>query len=139
MIEGILAMSFVGGKLIAPNLFTPLSALKMMEQFKANDFLCVPSMLVPLLNQKDIESFDLTHLYAIWCGAAPAPITVWEKATRLLGLKEICTGYGQTEVSSYGVITDMGDPLSVINRKVVRPKIGVCAGLEDLIGSNIKY
>jgi len=139
MIEGILAMSFVGGKLIAPNLFTPLSALKMMEKFKANDFLCVPSMLVPLLNQKDIESFDLTHLYAIWCGAAPAPITVWEKATRLLGLKEICTGYGQTEVSSSGVITEMGDPLSVIIRKVGRPKLGGIAGLKEFNGSIVQY
>src|SRR5699024_9762014 len=55
IIEGIMAMSFVGGALIAPSLYTPLSGLQLMEKHKANDFLCVPSMFVPLLNQKNID------------------------------------------------------------------------------------
>ena len=47
IVEGILAMSFVGGAVVSASKFTPLSALQMMEKFQANDFLCVPSMLVP--------------------------------------------------------------------------------------------
>lgn len=139
MIEGILASSFVGGLLVAPNLFTPQSALAMMEKFRANDFLCVPSMLVPLLNHPDLGSFDLTDLYAVWCGAAPAPITVWEKATKLLGLTEICTGYGQTEVTSSGVITEMGDSIELITQRVGRPKLGGVAGLEEFGRNIVQY
>jgi len=139
MIEGILAMSFVGGLLVAPNLFTPQSALEMMEKFKANDFLCVPSMLVPLLNHPKVEDFDLLNLYAAWCGAAPAPVTVWEKAIKLLGLTEICTGYGQTEVTSSGVITEMGDSIELITQRVGRPKLGGIAGLKEFGGSIVQY
>lgn len=139
IIEGILAMSFVGGTLIAPNLYTPLSALKMMERFKANDFLCVPSMFVPLLNQSNVTDFDLSALYAVWIGAAPAPVTVWEKAVKLFGLKEICTGYGQTEVASSGVITEMGDPIKRITQRVGRPKLGGSCGLPEYNNSVVQY
>lgn len=139
LVEGILAMSFTGGALIAPPVYTPLSALQLMEKFKANDFLCVPSMFVPLLNQPDISTFNLEHLYAVWIGAAPAPVSVWEKGVELLGLKEICTGYGQTEISSSGVITEMGDPIERIITRVGRPKLGGNAGLPEYNGSIVEY
>jgi fatty-acyl-CoA synthase len=139
IIEGILAMSFVGGAVISPPTFSPLSALKMMEKFKANDFLCVPSMLVPLLNQPNIADFDLSNLYAIWCAAAPAPVPVWKKAMEVLGLTEVCTGYGQTEVTSSGVTTEMGDPIELIATRVGRPKLGGVCGLPEYNGSTVEY
>src|SRR5699024_4568212 len=99
IIEAILAMSFVGGSFISALGASPLQTLQLMEKYRANDYLCVPSMLVPLVNHPDLAQYDLSHLFAAWCGAAPAPIPVWEKAIKLLGLTEIITGYGQTEVS----------------------------------------
>lgn len=139
MVEGILAMSFVGGLLIAPPLFTPYSALQIMEKYRVNDFLCVPSMFVPLIAQPDIGNYDLSHLYAVWVGAAPAPSTIWQEGTDLLGLKEICTGYGQTEVSSSGVITEMRDPIERIASRVGRPKLAGSAGLPEYGGSVVEY
>lgn len=139
IIEGIFAMSFVGGTLIAPNKFTPLSALQMMEKFQANDFLCVPSMLVPLLNHPRVAAFDLSHLFACWCGAAPAPGPVWKKAIEILGLTEILTGYGQTEVTSSGVTTELGDPIERITTRVGRPKLGGVCGLPEFEGSTVQY
>ncbi|WP_407058206.1 class I adenylate-forming enzyme family protein [Tigheibacillus jepli] len=140
IIEGILAMSFVGGSLIAPNRFSPLSALEMMEKYKVNDFLCVPSMLVPLLNHPRAGEFDLSHLFAMWCGAAPAPGPVWKKAVEVLGLTEILTGYGQTEVSSSGVTTELGDPIERITTRVGRPKLGAFVDSRNLtaVQYNIK-
>lgn len=139
IVEAILAMSFVGGSVISASRFTPLSALEKMETYKANDFLCVPTMLIPLLNEERISEFDLSHLYAMWCGAAPAPVHVWERAAKTLGLTEICTGYGQTEVSSSGVITEMGDPLERISTRVGRPKLGGVCGLAEFNGSTVQY
>lgn len=139
MIEGILAMSFVGGSLVAASKFTPLSALQMMEKFQANDLLCVPSMLVPLLNHERVSEFDLSNLFAMWCGAAPAPVSVWERAIDVLGLTEVCTGYGQTEVTSSGVTTEVGDPIERISIRVGRPKIGGVAGLSEFNGSIVQY
>lgn len=139
LIEGILAMSFVGGSLVSASKFTPLSALQMMEKFQANDLLCVPSMLVPLLNHERVADFDLSSLFSMWCGAAPAPIHVWESAVDVLGLTEVCTGYGQTEVTSSGVTTEVGDPIERISIRVGRPKIGGVAGLAEFSGSTVQY
>ena len=139
IIEGILAMSFVGGAVISASKFTPLSALQMMEKFQANDFLCVPSMLVPLLDHPRVSEFDLSSLFAMWCGAAPAPVHVWERAVDVLGLTEVCTGYGQTEVASSGVTTEVGDSIELITTRVGRPKIGGVAGLPEFNGSTVQY
>lgn len=139
IVEGILAMSFVGGAVVSASKFTPLSALQMMEKFQANDLLCVPSMLVPLLNHPQIAAFDLSNLFAMWCGAAPAPVHVWERAVEVLGLTEVCTGYGQTEVTSSGVITKVGDSIEQITTHVGHPKIGGVCGLPEFNGSTVQY
>ncbi|GAA0591400.1 AMP-binding protein [Virgibacillus siamensis] len=139
IVEGILAMSFVGGSLISASRFSPLSALEKMEAYQANDFLCVPSMLVPLLNEPRRSAFDLSHLFAIWCGAAPAPVHVWENAVKTLGLTEILTGYGQTEVTSSGVTTEVSDPIERIATRVGRPKLAGAAGLPEFNGSTVQY
>lgn len=139
IVEGILAMSFVGGSLISAPVFTPLSALEMMEKYEANDLLCVPTMLVPLLNHPRLNEFDLSHLFAMWCGAAPAPAHVWQRAVDELGLTEILTGYGQTEVTSSGVTTELDDPIERISTRVGRPKLGGSSGLDEFNGSNVEY
>lgn len=139
IVEGILAMSFVGGSLISAPVFTPLSALELMEKYEANDLLCVPTMLVPLLNHPRLNEFDLSHLFAMWCGAAPAPAHVWQRAVDELGLTEILTGYGQTEVTSSGVTTELDDPIERISTRVGRPKLGGSSGLDEFNGSNVQY
>ncbi|MGJ9458762.1 class I adenylate-forming enzyme family protein [Oceanobacillus sp. CF4.6] len=139
LIEGILAMSFVGGSLVSPPNFSPLASLKMMEKFKANDFLCVSSMLVPLLNHPRVSEFDLSNLFAMWCGAAPTPVPIWKKAVDLLGLTEVITGYGQTEVASSGVTTEIGDPIELVSSRVGRPKLGGISAVPEFNGSTVQY
>lgn len=139
LVESILAMSFVGGSFISALGASPLQSLTLMEKYQANDYLCVPSMLLPLLNHPQVEEFDLSALYAMWCGAAAAPVSVWEQSADILGLTEIITGYGQTEVSSSGVTTEIGIPLEMISAKVGRPKLGGVTGLPEFGGSTVEY
>lgn len=139
IVESILAMTFVGGSFIEAMGASPLQSLQLMEKYQANDFLCVPTTLVPVLNHPEIASFDLSHLFAVWCGAAAAPVPVWKKAIDLLGLTEIITGYGQTEVSSSGVTTEIGVGLDVITTRVGRPKLGGGLGLKEFGGSVVQY
>ncbi|WP_077324654.1 class I adenylate-forming enzyme family protein [Virgibacillus siamensis] len=139
IIEAIFAMSFVGGSFISALGASPLRSLQLMEKYKANDYLCVPSTLVSLLNHPRVAEFDLSHLFAMWCGAAPAPIPVWEQAIEVLGLTETITGYGQTEVASSGVTTEIGDSLERISTRVGRPKLGGAAGLPEFSGSPVQY
>ncbi|ALX48943.1 class I adenylate-forming enzyme family protein [Lentibacillus amyloliquefaciens] len=139
IIEAIFAMSFIGGSFISALGASPLQSLQLMERHKANDYLCVPSTLVALLNHPRVSEFDLSHLFAMWCGAAPAPVPVWEKAIEVLGLTETITGYGQTEVASSGVTTEIGDPLERISTRVGRPKLGGVSGLPEFNGSTVEY
>src|SRR5699024_8565383 len=62
IIEAIFAMSFVGGSFISALGASPLQSLELMEKYQANDYLCVPSMLVPLVNHPRVEEFELSHL-----------------------------------------------------------------------------
>ncbi|WP_085993011.1 class I adenylate-forming enzyme family protein [Oceanobacillus senegalensis] len=139
ILEAILAMSFVGGSFISAVGASPLASLQLMEKYKANDYLCVPSTLVPLLNHPRVSEFDLSNLFAMWCGAAPAPIPVWQKAMDVLGMMEIITGYGQTEVASSGVTTEIGDPLERISTRVGRPKLAGSSGHPEFNGCNVQY
>lgn len=139
IIEAIFAMSFVGGSFISALGASPLQSLELMEKYQANDYLCVPSMLVPLVNHPRVEEFELSHLFAAWCGAAPAPVPVWKKAIDTLGLTEIITGYGQTEVASSGVTTEIGDSLDLITTRVGRPKLGGSSGLPEFQESTVQY
>ena len=91
------------------------------------------------MNHPDVAKFDLSNLFAMWCGAAPAPVQVWQKAVDVLGMTEICTGYGQTEVTSSGVITKVGDSIEQITTHVGHPKIGGVCGLLEFNGSTVQY
>jgi len=139
IVEAILAMSFVGGSVISALGASPLKSLELMEKYKANDYLCVPSTLMPLLNHPRVEEFDLSSLFGMWCGAAAAPVSVWQKAIDVLGVTEMITGYGQTEVVSSGVTTEIGDPLERISSRVGRPKLNGVSGLSEFNGSSVQY
>src|SRR5690606_6094076 len=65
IIEAILAMSFVGGSFISAVGASPLLSLQLMEKYQANDYLCVPTTLVPLLNHPQVKEYDLSHLFAM--------------------------------------------------------------------------
>ncbi|MDQ0188968.1 acyl--CoA ligase [Alicyclobacillus cycloheptanicus] len=138
-IEGLMAASFVGGCVITMPSFSPKSALDLMQQYRAQDFLCVPSMLVSILNHPDLPQYDLSSLYALMCAAAPAPVAVWEQAMRELGLTEVCTGYGGTEVTASTAHTEVGDSIERITTRVGRLKPGGVSGLPEFGGSNIQY
>lgn len=138
-LEGLMAASFVGGCVITMPAFSPRQALELMTTHRAQDFLCVPSMLVAILNQPGVERYDLSELYALMCAAAPAPVPVWEQALQVLGLSEVCTGYGGTEVTASTTHTEVGDPIEVLTTRVGRLKPGGVTGLPEFGGANIQY
>lgn len=139
LVVGLLAVSFVGGALIIAPSFSPRLSLQMVEKHKANDILCVPSMLVALLNHPDLHMFDTSSLYAMLCAAAPAPIVVWQRAIELLELTEVCTAYGGTEATAGTVYTDVGDPIATVASRVGRIMPGGSSGLPEFGGVNVQY
>ncbi len=139
LVEGILALSFVGGAHIMVPGFVPLQALKMIERHRANDVLCVPSMLVAMINHPEVHNINLSSLYALMCAAAPAPVSVWQRAIDILQLTEICTGYGGTEVTASTAHTEIGDEIETVVTRVGRIKPGGVSGLSEFAGANVQY
>ncbi|MDF9407341.1 MAG: Long-chain-fatty-acid--CoA ligase [Pelotomaculum sp. PtaB.Bin013] len=136
---GLLVVTFVGGAIVTHAQFTPREALELMEKSRANDFLCVPSILLAVLNHPDLKKHDLSSLHATMCGATPAPVPLWQRAVDELNLQEMCAGYGMTEVSGASTITSPGDPVEVMATRVGRLVMANCSGLPEFGNRNIQY
>ncbi|MBN9350569.1 MAG: acyl--CoA ligase [Chitinophagaceae bacterium] len=137
--EGLFAVSFVGGAMITSLGFSPLQSLELMKQYRANDFLAVPSMLISVLNQKETHPVNLDSLNALLCCAAPSPVPLWKRAVKELGVSEIGTGCGATEASSTTMLTEIGDSLEVVSSRVGKVKFAGVAGQEGFGKYSVRY
>jgi fatty-acyl-CoA synthase len=130
-VEGLLAALFVGGAIIPQTAFSPVGYLRGVERHRATEILCVPTMTVALLEHPDRAAYDLSSLFALLSGAAPAPMWLWERARSDLGVTEITTGYGMTEAGGAMTLTLPEDPVERLTSTVGRIKLAGPAGLSD--------
>ncbi|WP_010530613.1 class I adenylate-forming enzyme family protein [Lentibacillus jeotgali] len=137
--EGLFAVSFVGGTMVTCLGFSPLQAFGLMEKYQVHDFLAVPSMLVAMLNRSECKTFQLDHLYALLCCAAPSPVPLWKRAVEALQVTEIGTGCGGTEASSTTMLTEIGDSLDIISTKVGKIKLAGAAGDPEFGSASVMY
>jgi fatty-acyl-CoA synthase len=94
---------------------------------------------VSLLEHPERRTHDLSSLTAVLCGAAPAPVWVWQKAQSELGVTEISTGYGMTECGGAMTMTLPEDPLERHSETVGRVKLAGVAGLPEHDGDLCHY
>jgi fatty-acyl-CoA synthase len=99
----------------------------------------VPTMSVALVEHPQIDRYDLSSLIAVLAGAAPTPVRVWQALKDRLGIREVYTGYGMTEVSAATTLTAPEDPLSLVAETVGRPLDAGAAGLPDRGGRVAEY
>jgi fatty-acyl-CoA synthase len=138
-VEGLLAVSFVGGCVLTTASFKPSQALAMIDEWQAEDFLCVPTILLALVNEAERSPYNTDSLQALMCAAAPAPVPLWERAVQVLGLSEMCSGYGGTEATAATVHTEVGDPIEKVSTTVGRIKPGGPSGLVEYGNCNSEY
>ncbi|HEY2239152.1 MAG TPA: AMP-binding protein [Streptosporangiaceae bacterium] len=138
-VEGLLSVMFVGGAIIPQTTFSPVSYLLGVQQHRATDILCVPTMAVAIIEHPELKSFDLSTLNAILCGSAPAPVWIWEKFRDDLNISEIVTGYGMTECGGAMTLTLPEDRLELSSSTVGRVKLAGSAGLADYGGDLCHY
>ncbi len=139
-VEGLLAAVLAGGCiLITRGKFDPGKALRAMEVHRANDILSVPSIMVKLLQYPGLRHYRLEALSAVYCSASVCPRWVWSAIGERLGVKEVITGYGMTEVSGASMQTDPADGTTVVMGRLGKPLWGGPAGLEALGGNVIEY
>jgi fatty-acyl-CoA synthase len=129
-IEGLLSVMFVGGAVILQPTFSAEGYFAGIDEHRATDMLCVPTMALAMVESPARGDYDLSSLRAVLCGSAPAPIRLWQQIRDELGANEIVTGYGMTECGGAMTLTLPEDPLTRCAETVGRPKLAGSAGVE---------
>ncbi len=127
----ILAASFVGGTVIFHPQFVISQAFELIEKYGANEIICVSSMLLSLVNYPEIEKFDLKQLTSVFCGAAPAPLPLQQRAKEVLQLENLTVGYGLTEGGGAITISHPGESEKVVATHIGRMMLPNCSGLPE--------
>jgi len=96
-------------------------------------------MTVALLEHPARTAHDLSSVFAILSGAAPAPIWLWERVRADLGITEITTGYGMTEAGGAMTLSRPEDPLELHSSTVGAVKMAGAAGLPERGGALCEY
>lgn len=138
-VEGLLSVLFVGGAIVPQTAFDPARYFAGIERHRATDILCVPTMTVALLDHPARTAHDLSSVFAILSGAAPAPVWLWERVRADLGITEITTGYGMTEAGGAMTLSRPEDSLERHSGTVGAVKMAGAAGLPELDGALCGY
>ena len=89
---------YVGGcnVIMQQRSFDPVATLQAIQDEKATDIQIVPTQLVVMLAQKDVERYDLSSIKRIYYAASPMPVALLREGLQKFGLV-FSQGYGQTE------------------------------------------
>ena len=134
-----LSVMFVGGAYIPQALFDAGELLKLLALSRATRIASVPTMAVALLNHPDLKKHDLHALRAVINAAAATPLWVWEALQREMGVTELFTAWGMTEVSGAAMYVPFGSPLELISGTVGKDKAGGPSGLEEFGGMQTEF
>ena len=139
LVEGLLAAMFVGGAIIPQLIFDATTTLAGIERHRATYLMAVPTMSVALVEHPDIGRYDLSSLQAVLSAAAPTPVRIWQQLKDRLGVREVFTGYGMTEVGAATTLTAPNDDLSIVAQTVGRLMDAGAAGMAEHGGVLAQY
>ncbi|WP_027577825.1 AMP-binding protein [Bradyrhizobium sp. Ai1a-2] len=122
-----------GGTQVLPPGYDPELMLSLFEEERGTITICVPTMLIRMLDSPDIGDRDLSSWRLVTLGGAPVPPELVRRALER-GVK-VAIGFGQTEASPYLThtlpddphpdwISTVGRPLPQTEIKIVDPKTG---------------
>ena len=131
VVGGILCPLYSGATVCPLVAFDPLKALDVVSRERCTNTSGVPTMLMAILQHPQFETFDISSLVFISCGAAPVPVALMEQVKERIGA-EIAIVFGQTEGSCCLTstlpedpfelkATTVGKPLPYLDVKIVEP------------------
>jgi long-chain acyl-CoA synthetase len=91
--------TIIGATLVPMAKFVPLDVLKTIHKKRPTIFPCAPSIFIALLQQKNLEKYDLSSVRYCVSGSAPMPVPVMEKFNSLSSGANIVEGFGLTEAA----------------------------------------
>ncbi len=98
-----------GGAHIIPPEFDAGVLLDLFQQERGTIMLCVPTMLIRMLEEQENNPRDVSSWRLVTLGGAPVPAELVRRAEKVLGV-EVAIGFGQTEASPYLTHTAVKDP-----------------------------
>lgn len=139
-VEGLLAAVLVGGTvLLHPGKFLAEPVLDYMKRSRANDILSVPAQMIALVRYLQEHPGSLPELHAVYCSASVCPAWVWPGIRQALGVSDVITGYGMTEVCGASMQTAPDDSDEILKTRVGKLLPGGCSGLPEFGGCQLEY
>ncbi|MDR3617750.1 MAG: AMP-binding protein [Paludisphaera borealis] len=134
---GTAVCTVAGAAMIVPApAFEAGATLKAISGERCTSIYGVPTMFVSQLEHPDFAKHDLSSLRTGIMAGAPCPLPLMEKVTTVMGAREICIGYGQTEASPIITFTAVDDPIESRVGTVGKPLPGVEVKLVDPVTGN---
>lgn len=135
MVLAMTATMTHGGTLLPLPYFSPKPALACINSEKITAFHGVPTMFIAMLEHKDFDKTDFSHMRTGIMAGSPCPEAVMQQVLDKMNMKEITIVYGQTEASpgctmssthdSMEVrVSTVGGPLPEIECKIIDPETG---------------
>lgn len=112
MVLGNLAALTSGAAMVYPGeAYDPKSALEAVRAEGCTALYGVPTMFITILNQPDLDDYDVSTLRTGIMAGSPCPITTMRQVIDRLNMAEVTIGYGMTETSPLTTQTATDDPL----------------------------
>lgn len=105
------SVTFQGGRHVMQRRFAPKSVLQTIQNEGITCCMMVPTMINFILNEPDIDKYDLSSLRWVMVGGAPMSPANAERMMKRLGCKYI-SGYGLTETSPLLTVGNIKDTLA---------------------------
>lgn len=135
---GTLTCVVSGAAMVPVEAFHPVKVLETVESERCTALHGVPTMFITELEQMTKKQYDTSSLRTGIMAGAPCPIEVMKQVVNVMGAREICITYGQTEASPGITMTRTDDPLELrvstvgkalpnVEVKIINPETGETA------------
>ena len=99
-LQAALAAVYGGRTLVVMRQFEPAEWMQLVQEYRANRAMLVPTMLKHLMEHPNFSDYDLSSLNVITYGAAPMPLAVIREAIAKFPGARFINAFGQTETAS---------------------------------------
>ncbi len=139
-VEALLSALFVGAKLVfSPRRIGSQDIAEAAVREAANDMLAMPYTVAALCDHLERDFVELPDLHALYCAGERASARLYERAGRLLGVRDIVNGYGMTEVCGATMQSVPGDAPELVSSRVGRVMPAGSAGCAACDGALVSY
>lgn len=133
-VEGLMAVLLVRGSLVVTEgKYQADKAIQAISDWEADDILSVPFIMAGILKSDRLQEEGLPSLRAVYCSACICPDWIWKAVREKLGVEEITTGYGMTEVCGATVQNPPEESKKLPQGCLGKILSGGCAGEDGVI------